>query len=110
MFVAIVLTVQLSKYTACLIDRCYRPDISIGIWSFYLANISSIFASLALVSIMIWPAKFPAILAAFNVALFVVVTGLFWHANHEAHYLFAILFVAFTANAAILIARRVRLI
>ncbi|MFT5067831.1 MAG: hypothetical protein ACJAXK_000165 [Yoonia sp.] len=84
--------------------------MSIGIWSFYFGNISSVFAGLALVSVLIWPANFFNILAGLNVTLFVVLTSIFWHPSHEAHYLFALVFVALTANAAILIARRIKII
>lgn len=110
MYVAILWAVELSRQFSCLIDRCYRPDISIGIWAFFLSSISGAFAALAMVFTLIWPAQFSNILAGFNVTLFVVLTPIFWHPEHEAHYLFAIVFVAATANAAIAIARRIKII
>jgi hypothetical protein len=110
MFAAIVWAVGFAREFACLIDRCYRPDISFGIWSFYFMTISGAFAGIALMFILIWPENFSNILAGFNITLFVVLTGIFWHPSHEAHYLFAIVFVAVTANVAILIARRIKII
>lgn len=102
----LAVSIQIGDTFACSIDKCYRRDISVGIWKYFFLIFGATLTVVMFKAQLIKPNNSRQILIGFNVVSCIVLASVFRHPSHDIWFLSTLMSFLLAANATLYLGHR----